>query len=351
MVNLKDIGIEHLETVNELSLFLLSNTGEGDPPENCVRWMKVLRGREALHEEREVRWKGVNFAVFGLGNTQYEHYNKTAIDCDALLEKLGARRVYKLGLGDDNCSLEDDFTEWRRDLWSTLKQFRRDNPLMEAHESHASRKISESSDHNVRYLSKGEPYFANYKLFFKKGSEEDYEWKEEDLDFKTKASLKADAASLQKCRELRQNTLDGSTLELEVELLQRTEYQTAGNIAIYAKNDPILVTQVQKLFKLSEVDMNSPLGLTKINPDKKLKLNFVPKTIRSILEESIDLQGKLSKSLLKKLSKLESSNPNYFSENSLKTTEEFQRLTERTDQGEWHHLLRLVQDHNINITF
>jgi hypothetical protein len=29
----------------------------------------------------------------------------------------------------------------------------------------------------MRYLSKGEPHFANYKLFFKKGSEEDYEWK------------------------------------------------------------------------------------------------------------------------------------------------------------------------------
>jgi sulfite reductase alpha subunit-like flavoprotein len=126
---------------------------------------------------------------------------------------------------------------------------------------------------------------------------------------------------------LRQNDNDGSTLELEVELPNQPVYQTAGNVALYSRNDPILVSQAQTLFNIAEEDMDRPLGLTKVNPDKKLKLNFVPKTVRSLLEESIDLQGKLSKSLLKKLSKLESSNPNYFSENSLKTTEEFQRLT------------------------
>ena len=28
---------------NMISVFLLSNTGEGDPPENTTRWMKILR--------------------------------------------------------------------------------------------------------------------------------------------------------------------------------------------------------------------------------------------------------------------------------------------------------------------
>lgn len=50
--------------------------------------------------------------------------------------------------------------------------------------------------------------------------------------------------------------------------------------------------------------MDKKVGLGVINEDKKLKLNYVPNNLRSLLEESIDLQGKLSKSVLKKLSKL-----------------------------------------------
>jgi hypothetical protein len=46
--------------------------------------------------------------------------------------------------------------------------------------------------------------------------------------------------------------------------------------------------------------------------DKKIKLNFVPGTIQTLLEDSIDLQGKLSKSVLKKVAKFPSNNPEYF---------------------------------------
>lgn len=40
--------------------------------------------------------------VFGLGNTTYEHYNAVAKLTDSCLEKLGGKRVYELGLGDDD---------------------------------------------------------------------------------------------------------------------------------------------------------------------------------------------------------------------------------------------------------
>jgi len=47
--------------------------------------MKIHKGKENFHEVKELDWRKVNFAVFGLGNTQYEHYNVTGIDADSLL--------------------------------------------------------------------------------------------------------------------------------------------------------------------------------------------------------------------------------------------------------------------------
>lgn len=44
-----------------------------------------------------MQWNKMNFTIFGLGNTQYEHYNETGRVADRLLEKNGAKRIYVLG--------------------------------------------------------------------------------------------------------------------------------------------------------------------------------------------------------------------------------------------------------------
>jgi NADPH-ferrihemoprotein reductase len=64
--------------------------------------------------------KKLSFTVFGLGNTQYEHYNAMGKLLDKELEKLGGTRVFKYGEGDDNSSLEDDFNEWKNNIWVEL---------------------------------------------------------------------------------------------------------------------------------------------------------------------------------------------------------------------------------------
>jgi hypothetical protein len=52
-------------------------------------------------------------------------------------------------------------------------------------------------------------------------------------------------------------------------------------------------------------------------------------TIQALLEKYLDLQFKITKGLLKKLSKFPSSNPDYFLQNSnAKTTEEYKKLVE-----------------------
>lgn len=101
------------------------------------------------------------------------------------------------------------------------------------------------------------------------------------------------------------------------------QYATAANLALYSKNHPHIIREVIEYFEIPESALGLKAGLVKMKEDKKIKLNFVPTTLAAILEDYVDLQGKLTKSVLKKLAKFHSNNPEYFTENSLKTTKEF----------------------------
>ena len=45
------------------------------------------------------------YAVFGLGNKQYEHYNNTHEFMDAVFEQCSAKRMAAIGLEDDDNDL------------------------------------------------------------------------------------------------------------------------------------------------------------------------------------------------------------------------------------------------------
>ncbi|CAL5871244.1 uncharacterized protein PFLUO_LOCUS5492 [Penicillium psychrofluorescens] len=52
--------------------------------------------------------------MFGLGNSNYQHYNKVAKDVDQMLIDLGAERVGPLGMGNDSKgTTEEDFVQWK----------------------------------------------------------------------------------------------------------------------------------------------------------------------------------------------------------------------------------------------
>jgi len=106
LVNLKNIP-------NSMAVFCMATYGEGDPTDNAMEFYEWLQNGDADLE-------GLNYAVFGLGNKTYEHYNEVAIYVDKRLEELGATRVYELGLGDDDANIEDDFITWKDKFWPAV---------------------------------------------------------------------------------------------------------------------------------------------------------------------------------------------------------------------------------------
>ncbi|ERL91636.1 NADPH--cytochrome P450 reductase isoform X2 [Dendroctonus ponderosae] len=109
LVNLKNIP-------NSLAVFCMATYGEGDPTDNAMEFYEWLQNGDA-------DLTGLNYAIFGLGNKTYEHYNEVAIYLDKRLEELGATRVYELGLGDDDANIEDDFITWKDKFWPVVCDF------------------------------------------------------------------------------------------------------------------------------------------------------------------------------------------------------------------------------------
>ncbi|KAJ1932121.1 hypothetical protein GGF37_007165, partial [Kickxella alabastrina] len=111
---------------NELVVFLLATSGEGEPTDNMEAWFNALASdRESpeqseapeFHQpsdkdmlDHEAPLTGTAYAMFGLGNNTYEQFNQHARVVDGRLHALGATRVGERGEGDDDVDIEEDFS-------------------------------------------------------------------------------------------------------------------------------------------------------------------------------------------------------------------------------------------------
>ena len=93
-------------------VFVVATYGEGDPTDNAAAFYRWMTDKDA----ESTRLSGLVFSVFGLGNTQYEHYNSMGRETAKLLAEQGAHMGHAYGEGDDDPrpegSIEDDFEMW-----------------------------------------------------------------------------------------------------------------------------------------------------------------------------------------------------------------------------------------------
>jgi NADPH-ferrihemoprotein reductase len=64
--------------------------------------------------------QGTPYAVFGLGNRQYEHFNAMGRFVFKHLTTLGGSPILPLGLGDDDADITDDFEVWCEALFTAI---------------------------------------------------------------------------------------------------------------------------------------------------------------------------------------------------------------------------------------
>ncbi|KAB1488417.1 NADPH-dependent assimilatory sulfite reductase flavoprotein subunit [Cronobacter sakazakii] len=114
-VNLVNAGDYKFKQIAQEKLLIVvaSTQGEGDPPEEAVALHKFLLSKKAP------KLDGTAFAVFGLGDTSYEHFCQAGKDFDTCLAELGAERL--LDRVDADVEYQAAAQAWRQRVVDVLK--------------------------------------------------------------------------------------------------------------------------------------------------------------------------------------------------------------------------------------
>lgn len=99
-------------------VFVVSTTGQGDPPSNMRRvWQELL-----LASLAKDFLSNLHFTVFGLGDSHYREFNYAARKLYSRLKSLGAMPFFRIGLGDEqhDFGFEQELDPWAGDMWAHL---------------------------------------------------------------------------------------------------------------------------------------------------------------------------------------------------------------------------------------
>ncbi|KAG1373978.1 hypothetical protein G6F61_009721 [Rhizopus arrhizus] len=96
-------------------ILICSNTGDGDFPDNSLKFWKFLRGKKDYDY-----LKNTQFTVLGLGDSNYSNFNNTGKRLEKKFKSLGAAVFYEKGLADDAEGLENVVDPWIEKLWEVL---------------------------------------------------------------------------------------------------------------------------------------------------------------------------------------------------------------------------------------
>lgn len=261
-----------------LAVFCLATYGEGDPTDNAQEFFDWLQGGG---EELD----NLNYAVFGLGNKTYEHFNAMGKFVDQKLSELGGKRIHPIGLGDDDANLEDDFITWKEAFWqSVCSEFGieqiGDDFSMRQYEC----TILEEGQFKPDRLYTGE--VARLKS---------YVTQRPPFDVKNPY-----LAPIAVNRNLHSLDSDRYCMHIELDISEsRIRYDAGDHVAVYPTND---VTLVDRIGELLNLNLDTVFTMKNLDEDSTKRTPFpCPTTYRTALLHYVDITALPRTHVLKEL--------------------------------------------------
>jgi NADPH-ferrihemoprotein reductase len=270
-VDLLDYEPEDLQD-ESCVVFVVATYGEGEPTDSARDFYEWFN--EQNKETCDL--SNVNYSIFGLGDTQYKHFNECSKDTERLMTLCGGNQLYVTGQGDADKDLEEDFENWKQDLWPALTKF-------------YDIKYEGGDNFDFERTTRLE-YDPNSSTPF-----DPYPYKKR-LEIGQKNPVWATVTCN---RELLGDSTERSTRHIELSLDGFDLYYEAGDhLGVYAPNDDTLVDQY--ISRLSSVS-DTPFAQVAV---KGSQVNMLPAkcNLRQALKWYVDLTYPAKKSVLKAFS-------------------------------------------------
>lgn len=112
---LQELGSTLSLNKNDILIFVVSSTGDGELPDNGIKFYKWIRSQSGSI------LSDIRYTILGLGDSNYSTYQGGPKTIESQLKKLGATEFFLRGEADEQMGLENGIEPWIDALWDNLK--------------------------------------------------------------------------------------------------------------------------------------------------------------------------------------------------------------------------------------